>query len=234
MPRTWFAGASISPSAALIVVVAGALHLGRQRATEAALEAESSLGHVGALQELSADLAAPRPRPRSRTRSRERAASLFGAQGAALGLLESDDVLVVEPIGIAAQPPRPGPPASRSTQATLLSAAIREDTLVRANDRATLERDFPDSAAILPSLVGSAVAMPLRVGGKPVGVVEFLFDRENALDDELAAVAVDRRGACGAGARARPSLRSRAGDRTGRSTASCRSRRASTPTPPTR
>ena len=31
--------------------------------------------------------------------------------------------------------------------------------------------------------------MPIRSAGKPVGAVEFLFDRENALDDELAAIA---------------------------------------------
>ncbi len=54
---------------------------------------------------------------------------------------------------------------------------------------ASLEADFPESAAILPPLVRLGGGHAAPVGGKPVGVVEFLFDRENALDDELAAIA---------------------------------------------
>ncbi len=174
--------------AALIVVVAGALHLGRQRATEAALEAESSLGHVGALQELSADLAGAASSAEVSHVLAERAAMLLGAEGAALALLESDDVLVAEPIGVAASLHVPGRRIALDAR-TVLTAAIREDTLVRANDRDELERDFPDSAAILPARIRSVVAVPLHVARRPYGVVEFLYDRENAVDDELAAVA---------------------------------------------
>jgi serine phosphatase RsbU (regulator of sigma subunit)/anti-sigma regulatory factor (Ser/Thr protein kinase)/transcriptional regulator with GAF, ATPase, and Fis domain len=172
----------------LIVVFAGAQRLGRRRATEAVLHAESSLGHAGALQTLSADLAGAASSAEVSHALAQRAAELFGAQGAALALLESDDVLVVDPIGLAASLHVPGRriPLGRRTA---LTAAIREDGLVRANERDALERDFPDSAAILPRQVQSIVAVPLRVAGKPYGVVEFLFDRPGAVDDELAAVA---------------------------------------------
>ena len=174
--------------ATLIVVFAGALRLGRKRATEAALQAESSLGHVGALQKLSADLSAAASSDEVSHALAEQAAELFGAQGAALALLESEDVLVVDPIGLAASLHVPGrriPLGSR----TALTAAIREDGIVRANERAALEREYPDSAAILPQQVQSIVAVPLRVAGKPYGVVEFLFDRPDAVDDDLASVA---------------------------------------------
>jgi serine phosphatase RsbU (regulator of sigma subunit)/anti-sigma regulatory factor (Ser/Thr protein kinase) len=172
----------------LIVVFAGVLRLGRKRATEAALQAESSLGHAGALQKLSAEVAGAASSAEVSHALAEQAAELFGAQGAALALLESDDVLVVDPIGLAASLHVPGRriPLGRRTA---LTAAIREDGPVRANERDALERDFPDSAAILPRQVQSIVAVPLRVAGKPYGVVEFLFDRPGAVDDELAAVA---------------------------------------------
>jgi GAF domain-containing protein/anti-sigma regulatory factor (Ser/Thr protein kinase) len=174
--------------ATLIVVFAGALRLGRKRAARAAFEAESSLGHVGALQQLSADLSGAASSDEASHALAERAAEVFGAQGAALALLESEDLLVVEPIGLAASLHVPGRriPLHRKT---VLTAAIREDGVVRANERGVLEREYPDSAAILPPQVQSIVAVPLRVAGKPYGVVEFLFDRPHAVDDELEALA---------------------------------------------
>jgi GAF domain-containing protein/anti-sigma regulatory factor (Ser/Thr protein kinase) len=174
--------------ATLIVVFAGALRLGRKRATEAALEAESSLGHVGGLQRLSADLSAAASSDEVSHALAGQSVELFGAQGAALALLESEDVLVVDPIGLAASLHVPGRRIPLDGR-TALTAAIREDGIVRANDRGELEREFPESAAILPQQVQSIVAVPLHVAGKPYGVVEFLFDRPDAVDDELAAVA---------------------------------------------
>ena len=173
---------------ALIVIVAGGLRIGRERATDAAVEVEGTLQRAEALQALSGELAAAVSTVEVSRALAQRASEILGAQGAALGLLESDDVLVVDPIGIAEQAQVPGRRLALE-QATLLSVALREGRNVRADDRASLEADFPESAAILPPVVRSAVAMPIRSAGKPVGAVEFLFDRENALDDELLAVA---------------------------------------------
>ena len=172
----------------LIVAFAGALRLGRKRATEAAREAESSLGHVGALQKLSADLAGAASSAEVSHALAEQAAEVFGAQGAALALLESDDILLAEPIGLAASVHVPGRRIPLDAR-TALTAAIRQDGIVRANERDVLDREFPDSAAILPRQIQSIVAVPLRVAGKPYGVIEFLFDRPGAVDDERAAVA---------------------------------------------
>ena len=161
----------------------------------------------------------------------ERAAMLLGAEGAALALLESDDVLVAEPIGVAASLHVPGRRIALDAR-TVLTAAIREDTLVRANDRDELERDFPDSAAILPARIRSVVAVPLHVARRPYGVVEFLYDRENAVDD---ASRSQRPSQPLPSRRSSAPVSTIASARPGRrSTASCRSRRASTPTPPTR
>jgi serine phosphatase RsbU (regulator of sigma subunit)/anti-sigma regulatory factor (Ser/Thr protein kinase) len=174
--------------AALIVLIAGVLRIGRQRATVSAVEAEHSLQRVTALQELSAELAGAVSSDEISHALAERAAALLGADGAALGILESDDVLVVDPIRLTTEFHVVGRRISLD-DSTLLTAAVREGRTVRADDRETLDRQFPDSAAILPAAVQSALAVPLRVAGKPLGVVEFLFDRPEAVDDELEAVA---------------------------------------------
>ena len=172
----------------LLVGIAGMLRFGRERATYVAVEAESSLARVEALQALSAELAAAETSSEVSHALAEHAAALFEAQGVALGQLEGEGVLVVEPIGIADRFHVPARSLSIDS-ATLVAASLREGRLIRADDRPTLEREFPDSAAFLPEIVRSAVAVPLRVAGKPLGVVEFLFDRPNAIDDELSAVA---------------------------------------------
>jgi GAF domain-containing protein/anti-sigma regulatory factor (Ser/Thr protein kinase) len=179
--------------AALIVLIAGVLRIGRHRATVSAVEAEYSLQRVTALQELSAELAGAVSSDEISHALAERAAALLGADGAALGVLEGDDVLVVDPIGLATAFHVPGRRISLDTS-TLLTAAVREGRIVRADDRKAIDRGFPDSAAILPAVVQSALAVPLRVAGKPLGVVEFLFDRPGAIDDELQAVAATSAG----------------------------------------
>lgn len=179
--------------AALIVVIAGVLRVRRQRAAVSAVEAEHSLQRVAALQELSAELARAVSSDEISHALAERAAALLGADGAALGVLESDDVLVVDPIGLATAFHVPGRRISLD-ESTLLTAAVREGRIVRADDRETLDREFPDSAAILPAVVQSALALPLRVAGRPLGVVEFLFDRPEAIDEELEAVAATSAG----------------------------------------
>ena len=172
----------------LIVVVAGILRAGRRRATEAVTEVEGSLERAEALQELSGALAAAASQVEISSALAEQAASFLGAQGALLGLLENGDVLVVEATGFAADIQMPGRRLALDDK-TLFSTAVREGRVVRANDRATLEAEFPDSAGPLTPLVQSAIVVPLHRAGKPVGAVEFLFDRPNALDDELVAVA---------------------------------------------
>jgi serine phosphatase RsbU (regulator of sigma subunit)/anti-sigma regulatory factor (Ser/Thr protein kinase) len=179
--------------AALIVVVAAVLRIGLQRVAASAVEARDSLRRVGALQELSAALTGAVSSKEISHALVEHAAQLLGADGAALGILESDDVLVVDPIGLATANHVPGRRISLD-RSTLLTAAIREGGIVRADDRATIDRDYPDSAASLPPVVQSALAVPLRVADKPLGVVEFLFDRPDAVDDELQAVAATSAG----------------------------------------
>jgi serine phosphatase RsbU (regulator of sigma subunit)/anti-sigma regulatory factor (Ser/Thr protein kinase) len=174
--------------ASLIVVIAAVLRIGRQRATAAAEEAESSLGQADALLELSSQLAAAASSAEVSHALAAHAAALLDAQGAALGLLESDDVLVVDPIGLARSVNVPGRRIALD-QETVLTAAVRTGELVRANDRATLERTFPDSSAILPPAVQSVIAVPLRRASRLYGVAEFLFDRPNAVDDRLASLA---------------------------------------------
>ena len=200
--------------AALIVLIAGVLRIGRQRATVSAVEAEHSLQRVEALQELSAELAGAVSSDEISHALAERAAALLGADGAALGVLESEDVLVVDPIGLATAFHVPGRRISLD-RSTLLTAAVREARIVRADDREALDREFPDSAAILPAVVQSALAVPLRVAGKPLGVVEFLFDRPECHRRRARSSRSDERRARRAGARTSAPLRAGARDADG-------------------
>jgi K+-sensing histidine kinase KdpD len=138
--------------AALNIVVAALLRVGRERAKVAAVEAESSLGRVGALHQLAVELAGAASSTEVSQALASRAASLLDAQWAAFGLLERDGVLVVDPIGSGAALHVPGRRVPLDAK-TVLTAAVREDRLVRADDRALLEREYPDSAAALPDTV---------------------------------------------------------------------------------
>jgi serine phosphatase RsbU (regulator of sigma subunit)/anti-sigma regulatory factor (Ser/Thr protein kinase) len=60
---------------------------------------------------------------------------------------------------------------------------------VRVEDRATLRASFPDSEVFLPPVVEGAIAVPVRAGGRVVGSIGFLFDREGAADEEAEALA---------------------------------------------
>ena len=130
----------------------------------------------------------PRRPRRSRLRSPSAPPALLDAQGAALGLLETDDVLVVDPIGIAARFHVPGRRVSSERQRCSPRRCGKDESYARTTGTPS-SAEFPESAAMLPSIVQSAVAIPLWVAGKPLGVVEFLFDRPDAIDDELAALA---------------------------------------------
>ncbi len=116
------------------------------------------------------------------------APGIVSAQGSALGLIEGEDLWIVDPAGLAAH--------SRATvdrlplsDATLLTHAAREQTVAVALDRATLEASYGDGARLLRHNVQGALAIPLRAEGKVIGSIGFLFDQSGAVTDETRVIA---------------------------------------------
>jgi hypothetical protein len=118
----------------------------------------------------------------------ERIPTLVGARGGAVGLVDGDAVVVVDPrtgIGVTHEPGARIPLTARAPIAR--AAATGESILVR--DRESVERLFPDGIA-LTDYARAAVAVPLRVAGEVVGAVSFLFDDEEAMTEDAEAVAL--------------------------------------------
>ena len=110
-------------------------------------------------------------------------ARLLEADGATVGLVEQDELALLESSGLAVRAiPTQRLPLSGST---LLAAALAEDRIVSATGRAELEARFPDTAVRMAS-VEAAIAVPLRAANEVVGVLGYVFSRESALGDEEA------------------------------------------------
>ena len=116
------------------------------------------------------------------------APEIVSAQGAALGLIEGEDLWIVDPAGLAAH--------SRVTvdrlplsNATLLTQAAREGSVATATDRAALEAMYGDSARLLRPEVQGVLALPLRAEGKVIGSIGFLFGGAGSVVEETHAMA---------------------------------------------
>ncbi|HXG76163.1 MAG TPA: SpoIIE family protein phosphatase [Gaiellaceae bacterium] len=172
--------------AALVVAVSGLLRLGRERATSEALAAVASGRRMEALRDLATSLAAAATTSEVTAVLVARSAPLLDADGAALALVEGEELVLVDPVGLAARTPygRRMPLGA----GTLIGRSVREAIPLRADDRATIERLYPDTAASLTT-VQAAVAVPVRVAGELAGAIGFLYERAGVLDDERAAIA---------------------------------------------
>src|SRR5262249_20384244 len=172
--------------AALIAVVAVVLRRRERRATSRIAEAHTTRRDTERLLAVTAELlAAGMSDEVARILSREGSA-LLGAQGGALALLQTvDELVVVDPSGLAAARPH-GSPVSVSDE-TLLSRAVRDGAAVIVNDRSELE-SFPGSAQTLSSRVQAAIAVPVRADSDVIGSIGFLFDRPHAVDGHTEAL----------------------------------------------
>ena len=179
----------LSLVAALVVVwVSIVMRRGQKRAATAAEVAERSSEQRELLQKLAAGLSNAASSAEVARVITEHAPVMLGAQGSALGLVEGEDLVIIDPVGLAARAHVPGGRLALNAL-TLMTESAREGAVVRVDDRATLARSFPDSELMLPPSVQGAVAVPLRALGEVVGVVAFLFERQGTLDDETVTAA---------------------------------------------
>ncbi len=180
---------STSLAAAVVVVLAGsAMRRGHERAASAALQAERSRRRLEAIQELTASLsAAVRPSDVAEALARGVAETL-GAQGGAFGLIDGDELVVVE-----AGPDAPRRAVAPGTRMSLslrapIAAAAREGHTVWAESHSELVRAFPDSARLTGS-ARSALAVPVRRGDAVIGAMAYAFAEAGAVTLERRAAA---------------------------------------------
>jgi serine phosphatase RsbU (regulator of sigma subunit)/anti-sigma regulatory factor (Ser/Thr protein kinase) len=172
-----------------VVWVSVVMRKGSERAATAVDTAQESIRNMESLQRLTAGLSGAASSSEVAHVLTARASGLVGAQGAALGLIEGDELVIVDPAGLAARADIPGGRLDLQ-RATTITQAAREGSTVRVQDRATLMASFPDSVVVLPTVTEGAIAVPVRVGSRVVGSIGFLFDGEGAADEEAEALAV--------------------------------------------
>lgn len=172
------------------IVVAGVgfgMRRGHERAADAAARAERSRLRVKRLQAFAASLsAAVTPEEVARAMV-EGVPPAIGSRGAALGLLEGNELVIVDPVGAQGQTLRPGSRMPLTTRAPI-AAAARDGEPAWAQDRREFVARFPDGAALAPYAAG-ALAVPVFMGERLVGAMGFPFAAAGAITDEVRAVA---------------------------------------------
>jgi serine/threonine-protein kinase RsbW len=116
-----------------------------------------------------------------------RTPGLLGAAGASLGLVEGDELVIVDPAGDTPAALPPGLRLPLDAAAPIARAARSGETTV-AHTRADFERLFPDGAGLAPYAAG-AVAVPLVAGGRRLGAIGLPFMRAESIDDDVVALA---------------------------------------------
>jgi serine phosphatase RsbU (regulator of sigma subunit)/anti-sigma regulatory factor (Ser/Thr protein kinase) len=170
-----------------IVWVTEVLRRGRRREAIAADTAEASIQEMAGMQDLAASLSAAVTPSDVAHALIERTPTLVGARGGALGLIDGDAVVVVDPQGIGRQTHAPGLRLPLTTRAPIAHAA-RTGTIVRVPDRETFERDFSEGAALTLYAHG-AVAVPVWAGREVVGALSLLFDEHASPHEDAEAIA---------------------------------------------
>jgi serine phosphatase RsbU (regulator of sigma subunit)/anti-sigma regulatory factor (Ser/Thr protein kinase) len=170
-----------------VVWVSVVMRRGRERAGIAADQAEASVRQMTGVQQLATALTAAVTPSDVAHALIERGPSLLGARGGALGLIEGDDLVIVDPQGVGTQTHRPGFRLPLRARAPIAQAAYTGSP-VQVRDRATFERVYPDGAALTLYAQG-ALAVPLRAGGVVVGAMSFLFDAPGSMREDAEAIA---------------------------------------------
>ena len=169
-----------------VIWVSVVLRLRGERAGSAASEVEASFHDMARLQELSATLSAAVTPSDVAQALVARTPALIGARGAALGLVDGSDLVIVDP-RVAGSTHEPGFRLPLAARAPIAQAACKGRTIV-VDDRTTFERDFPDGAA-LTLYAHRAIAVPLRIAGESVGALSLLFDEGGSAHSDAEEIA---------------------------------------------
>ncbi len=204
---------------------AGALQQSRERASTVARTVQESVHEMAGIQALTTSLSAAVTPSDVAHALLEETPALVGARGGSLGLVDGDELEIVDPRGVAGQTHQPGLRLPLGVRAPIAKAA-RTGDLVVVRDRETFEREFPEGAALTLYAHG-ALAVPAsrrrRRGRVREPPLRRGRDDPGGSGDDRGARRRSRR----TGARARASLR--AGTRVAASARPDPARRASVP-----
>ena len=160
---------------------------GHERAAEAAALADRSRLRVERLQALAASLSAALTPEQVARVMVEGVPAAIGARGGALGLLDGDELVIVDPVGASGQTLVPGSRMPLTTRAPITTAA-REGTPTWVERRRDFVSRFADGAALAPYASG-ALAVPVFMGDRLVGAMGFPFAEPDAVTVEVRTVA---------------------------------------------
>ncbi len=178
-----------SLAAAVVVVLVGtAMRRGHERAAEAAAGAERSRRRLEAIQELTASLSAAVGPDDVATALARGVVEALGARGGALGLIDGDELVVVESGRDGSRTPIASGTRLPLSLRAPITAAAREGHAVWVERRSELVRGFPDAARPTRD-ASSALAVPVRQRGAVIGAMAFAFREPGAVTLERRAVA---------------------------------------------
>ena len=167
-----------------VIWVSLVLRRARQRATHAADLAEESVAGLETLQRFSSALSAAASVSDVVSTMVEEASAVVGAP-VALGFVEEGDIVIAHPEGLQLADWQ----VLRLTEGRMLHRTAREGRPLRAVGRKQFEQMFPQTAALAPN-AEAAIAVPLRVEGRVIGSVGFVFDNVEDAHDEAEALAI--------------------------------------------
>lgn len=166
-----------------VVWLSVVMRRGRAQAAEAADVAEESVASLETLQRLSSALSAAASVSDVVSTLVQSAAAVVGAP-VALGFVEEGELVIAQPEGLALAPWQ----QLKLTEGRMLHRTATEGRPLVAVGREELESTFPDTARLAPQ-AEAAVAVPLRVEGRVIGSIGFVFDRVEEVDDESVTLA---------------------------------------------
>jgi serine phosphatase RsbU (regulator of sigma subunit)/anti-sigma regulatory factor (Ser/Thr protein kinase) len=167
-----------------IIWVSFVLRRGRVLATEAASVAQESVEGLERLQGLSSALSAAARVSDVVAVLVESSPAVIGAP-LALGFVEEGEIVITHPERLSLAPWQ----VVRLTEGRMLHRAATEGRLLRAVGREELEATFPDTAALAPGAEG-AIAIPLRVEGRVIGSIGFVFADASEMHEEVETLAL--------------------------------------------
>ncbi len=171
----------------LIAAVGIAMRRGQERAAKAAENEERSRLRVERLQALAASLSAALTVEEVAAVMVEGVPIAIGARGGALGLVEGQELVIVDPRGARGQTLRPGARFPLTARAPITTAA-REGKPTWVQRRAEFVSKYAEGAALAPYASG-ALAVPVFVGERLAGAMGFPFQQPDAITAEVRALA---------------------------------------------
>ena len=171
----------------LIAAIGIAMRRGQERAAKAAENEERSRLRVERLQALAASLSAALTVEEVAAVMVEGVPVAIGARGGALGLVEGQELVIVDPRGARGQTLRPGARFPLTARAPITTAA-REGKPAWVQRRAEFVSKYAEGAALAPYASG-ALAVPVFVGERLAGAMGFPFQQPDAITSEVRALA---------------------------------------------